>query len=486
MSILSMDLLEARSLFVQHWVAISAGAVFTISLARIFYNRKTGKYPPGPPAWPVIGNILDIPAEYPWKVYRKWGQEANSDVISLKIPGPPLVVLNSAKAADTLLIKRSGIYSDRPRLVMLNELVRADWNLALMPYGERFKAARKLFNKHVDVPYCRPQAISAVRNFLKDALRTNGADHQSLIRLMTGRFILGAGYGIEASSAEDKYIEISETFIREISGATQRGAFAVDAFPILKHIPTWFPGAGFHHIAARIGKYAVEARTLPFAYTEDQVAKGTARRSFATRFLESAGDEVTPQHVDDVRSIIGNMYIAGADTTVLAMRTFVLAMSLYPEAQKKGQKAIDAALGERFPDFNDYGRIPYIDAIINEVLRWKPPLPLSIPHGPTEDDHYDGYFIPKGSIVVANICAILQDENVYGPNTDKFIPERFLTEDGKLSTKLNSEAAFGYGRRQCTGKSTDIALNLSDADILSRSYGKGNDLDGRCVYSEHF
>jgi hypothetical protein len=76
-----MDLLEARSLFVQHWVAISAGAVFTISLARIFYNRKTGKYPPGPPAWPVIGNILDIPAEYPWKVYRKWGQEASESLV---------------------------------------------------------------------------------------------------------------------------------------------------------------------------------------------------------------------------------------------------------------------------------------------------------------------------------------------------------------------------------------------------------------------
>lgn len=135
------------------------------------------------------------------------------------------------------------------------------------------------------------------------------------------------------------------------------------------------------------------------------------------------------------------------------MRTFVLAMSLYPEVQKKAQKAVEAVIGGgRLPDFSDFGSIPYVDALISEVLRWKPPLPLSIPHGAIEDDYYDGFLIPKGSIVVANICAVLQDERVYGPSTNKFIPERFLQSNGKVNPNLNSDAAFGYGRRQCPGK----------------------------------
>lgn len=51
--------------------------------------------------------------------------------------------------------------------------------------------------------------------------------------------------------------------------------------------------------------------------------------------------------------------------TVLAMRTFVLAMSLYPDAQKQGQKAVDAVIGGgRLPDFSDFGKIPYVDAIV--------------------------------------------------------------------------------------------------------------------------
>ncbi|KAJ7218143.1 cytochrome P450 [Mycena pura] len=456
---------DFKTELLQKWPAVFTGALLVATLLSVLSNRRTKRFPPGPRGWPLIGNVLDIPSEYPWKVYRQWGREFNSDIISLKLPGPPLVVLNSATVADTLLIKRSAIYSNRPRMVMLNDLyvaIRADWNLALMPYGERFKgewmswhSARKLFNKHVDVPYCRPQAVEAVRKFLQDLLGAGETNHQSIIRLMTGRFILAAGYGIEVESADDPYIETSETFIKSISHATQRGAFLVDSFPIFKHVPIWFPGANFQRIAAKIRKLAHDARTLPFEFTEAQVSKGAAKRSFATRFLESARDDTSPQEVDDVRSIIGNMYIAyDSDIqTVLAMRTFVLAMSLYPEVQKKGQEAVDAALGgDRLPDFNDFGHIPYVDAIINETLRWQPPLPLSIPHSALEDDHYEGLFIPKGSIVVANICAILQDEKVYGPNTSDFRPERFMMADGTLNKSRSSEPAFGYGRRQCTGK----------------------------------
>jgi cytochrome P450 len=54
-------------------------------------------------------------------------------------------------------------------------------------------------------------------------------------------------------------------------------------------------------------------------------------------------------------------------------------MTLYPHVQKKAQAAIDAVLGgSRLPELADRGSIPYIDALINEVLRWKPVIPLSM------------------------------------------------------------------------------------------------------------
>ena len=52
---------------------------------------------------------------------------------------------------------------------------------------------------------------------------------------------------------------------------------------------------------------------------------------------------------------------------------------MYPEIQKKGQAAVDAAVGsDRLPDYNDEGKIPYVDALVMEVLRWRVMLPLGM------------------------------------------------------------------------------------------------------------
>lgn len=90
--------------------------------------------------------------------------------------------------------------------------------------------------------------------------------------------------------------------------------------------------------------------------------------------------------------------------TVSATYSFFLAMTLHPEVQKKAQDEIDRVVGsDRFPSFSDRANLPYVDAIVKEVLRWNPVAPLSLPHTTIEDDMFEGYYIPKGTIVLANI-----------------------------------------------------------------------------------
>ena len=140
-------------------------------------------------------------------------------------------------------------------------------------------------------------------------------------------------------------------------------------------------------------------------------------------------------------------------------------MALHPEIQKKAQIIVDAALCGRMPTFADYARIPYVEALIEETLRWKPPVLLALPHSALQDDHYEGYAIPKGAIVITNLVAVFSDETVYGAATDEFRPERFLHPDGSLNTAINSAAVFGYGRRQCTGMGESPALGkFTEAD----------------------
>lgn len=88
--------------------------------------------------------------------------------------------------------------------------------------------------------------------------------------------------------------------------------------------------------------------------------------------------------------------------TASAAQVFLIAMAFYPEVQKKAQAEIETVVGlGRLPDFGDGEHLPYIRAVMMEVLRWKPVVPFDTPHAVMEDDEYRGMFIPKGTIVIA-------------------------------------------------------------------------------------
>lgn len=90
----------------------------------------------------------------------------------------------------------------------------------------------------------------------------------------------------------------------------------------------------------------------------------------------------------------------GASSTVIsAIVSFIYLMTINPEIQIVAQREIDSVIeNNSLPTFDDRASLPYVEAIYRELLRFAPPLPLSIPHSTNEDDHYKGYFIPKGNL----------------------------------------------------------------------------------------
>ena len=74
-----------------------------------------------------------------------------------------------------------------------------------------------------------------------------------------------------------------------------------------------------------------------------------------------------------------------------------MAMALHPAVRKRIQDEIDRVVGtDRLPTFEDRPSLPLVDAVVRETLRWRPVVPLAIPHTAIKDDVYKGYFIPKG------------------------------------------------------------------------------------------
>lgn len=78
-------------------------------------------------------------------------------------------------------------------------------------------------------------------------------------------------------------------------------------------------------------------------------------------------------------------------------------MLKYPNVQAKAQAHLEQVLGKnQLPRFDDEPSLPYITAIVKEILRWQLVTPLALPHLNTEEDNYKGYTIPAGSVIIAN------------------------------------------------------------------------------------
>jgi len=134
-------------------------------------------------------------------------------------------------------------------------------------------------------------------------------------------------------------------------------------------------------------------------------------------------------------------------------------MVAFPEVQRRAQAELDDVVGRaRLPTFADAPWLPYVRAIIKEVLRWRPAIERGAPHKAAEDDLYEGMFIPKGATCMANIWHCNRDREIFGDDADDFKPERHLDVKGEevlpgpRETNGEGHVGFGFGRRVCVGK----------------------------------
>ncbi|KAJ7708648.1 cytochrome P450 [Mycena rosella] len=470
-------------------LAISSSLWSILALIILFYgtrwkrNRSRLPLPPGPKKLPIIGNLFDLPSERQWEAYHEWSKEYNSDIIHVDAAGTSIVVLSSMEAVRNLFDKRSALYSDRVWLTMLVELMGWDFSI-----GER--AHRKLFHEAFNVNAVKqfhPQERVAAHRLLRRILN-DPKDIMQHFRHLAAGLIMDVTYGIDIRSPGDPYTTLAEEAMYGVSIATLPGRFLVNTIPALKYVPSWFPGAGFQREAKEWRKVTRELLEMPFAHTKRNIALGSAPPSFTSlrlAALEASPNNKKREHENLIKNTAANIYAAGSDTTAAALGTFVYAMLANPEAQRKAQAEIDAVLGPgHLPDFADEVSLPYVSAVLKEILRWKNVTPIAIPHFVSVDDDYRGYRIPAGSIVIGNTWAILHDENIY-PDPHAFKPERFLL-GGKLNPAVRDPevAAFGFGRRMCPGRhmatSTlfiTIASMLATLDIKKARDEHGNELE---------
>ncbi|KAJ7154341.1 cytochrome P450 [Mycena crocata] len=450
--------------------AVAASACFFLAIV-LPKRRRDSLLPPGPPGDPVIGNLRHMPTADSASVFHEWAKTYGV-VMYLEVLGRPMVILDTHQAAVDLLEKKSLIYSDRPKFTLYQVL---GWtpSLTFLAYGKQFNRHRQMhhsyLNRQKSADFKLMQTQEA-RTLVKHLMECAPDRYEKFLsRHKAYRFSTGIITQIVAGhriiSDDDPYLRMSNMIYESFSVTGSPGSSLVDFFPMFKYLPSWFPGNRHVGVARAWWSTTRELYDFPLDSVKKQQETGDAEPSFILEYLEEGESEADES---DIKGAAATMFAAGEATTWSTLTSFILAMVLHPECQVKAQQEISFVVGDsRLPDFKDRENLPFVECLLQEVLRWNPGLPLGVPHRVMEDDVYCGMLIPKGCLVFPNIKGMSLDDKVYSDPTS-FVPERYLPAPAGKGEPYFSNVAFGFGRRICTGQYfADNSLWIAITSILA-------------------
>lgn len=459
---------------------VVAGVVFLIvtCLVRCYLTRRSFvNIPPGPRPWPVVGNFGGF--FVPLAVRRRLGLQAADNVdtniaqflweqtplygnvFSLFLGSQLIVVLNGYEAVRDALSNHPEVFSDRPDIPIISIMTKRK-GIVFAPFGPLWKKQRKFCHTKLrnfglgklSLEPCILQGLATVKTEL---LRRNedgggaGVDLAPLISNAVSNVICSLVLGQRFNHGDHEFRTLLELMDRGLEICVSRPALLINIFPLLYH----FPFGVFKELRQVERDITAFLKRIIASHRETLDAENP--RDLVDMYLveildqKAAGEADSGFTEDYLFYVIGDLFIAGTDTTANSVLWILLYMVLYPEIQDKVQAEIDTVVGtQRVPSLTDKGSLPFTEATIMEVQRMTVVVPLAIPHMASETKEFKGYTIPKGTLVFPNLWSVHRDPTVW-ENPDTFNPARFLDKEGKLLRK-ECFIPFGIGRRVCMGE----------------------------------
>lgn len=313
-------------------------------------------------------------------------------------------------------------------------------------------------NRHA--PIMRAEATQLMYDLLKQPER-----FLTHVERTTASVILSTVFGMRCPRYESSIISDFFQSQRRWEAVLEPGAHPpVDLIPVLKYVPERW--ASWKTLCRDIRRRQQKLYLGLRDHCEDRIKE--KRRNGC--FMEDVIDQQEKLGLN--REMIG--YVGGAcleggsDNSSIYLHAFLCCIIAFPEVQARAHKEIDEVIGSnRTPTMDDIEHLPYVQAIMKELHRFRPVVPLSLPHASTADEMIDGYLVPAGSMIFMNVYGISHDEEAF-EKPEVFMPERFLesefgTKPGADNTARRNDFAFGAGRRVCPGiqlGTNTVTLNI--------------------------
>ncbi|KIJ26823.1 hypothetical protein M422DRAFT_272027 [Sphaerobolus stellatus SS14] len=248
----------------------------------------------------------------------------------------------------------------------------------------------------------RAVQLKNTRSLLLRLLDTPDAGIIDSLRSSVAGTILEVVYGYNVASADDYFLQTTERSMTTFIETVQPGKFLVETFPPLRHIPSWFSGAGFKRLAEQWRIATIEMVERPFDWANPSIVASMMQK------ISDQEEKLAYESEMIMKSAVAIASIGGTDTSRSAIPLFILSTAMHPSVQQKRKQKLILSSG------------------------------LSVFQISVIGIHY--------------LITILHDPTIY-PDPFEFKPERFI-KDGKSNHDVLDpyEVVFGHGRHVCPGR----------------------------------
>ncbi|RCV30884.1 hypothetical protein SETIT_6G132000v2 [Setaria italica] len=441
------------------WLVVGLFSLYIFQLIRDSRRRL----PPGPwPSKPIIGDLLDLGE--PGQQHRTFQKlsERYGDLMCLRFGSVPHVIVSSPEALREVFHagengKKVDNIAGIPSLDVLTAWGHDSHTIFALPsLDDKWRAVRKFAAAEMLAPRRIAGAGAMMQARIVESLYRYLSDHAARGTTVAIRnavmdpilsLLLGLLYSIDLEPKERAMFRDTIEEIVEILGTGN----VSDMFPAIA--PLDLEGL------RRRTKTLLGIVYHPF--DEQVVLRRRSREAGEPRKndvldtvldkeseWEKEGSLLSPEVI---RVLLSDIYGAGGSSTAALMEWGMVDLIQNPETMHKAKEELKRVLGDKpFIEESDVAKLPYLQAVIKEMLRLRVALPL-MPRKTEADIEVNGYRIPKNTNVLVNAWAINRNAQAW-PDPHKFIPERFL--DGETRSHVGQDfdmIPFGLGRRICPG-----------------------------------
>ncbi|KAM9385851.1 uncharacterized protein KZ484_007430 [Pholidichthys leucotaenia] len=438
--------------------AVLLFAILFILVADFIKNRNPKNFPPGPPALPILGNVLSMDNKQPHIYFSKLA-ERYGNVFSFHFGSSTTVFVCGYKMVKEAIMTQADTFVDRPYSPINERFYLGTSGGLFMSNGEKWKKQRRfalstLRNFGLGKNLMEQCICEELRYLLEDIEQKKGKlfSPAGLFNNAVSNIICQLVMGKRYDYNDHNFRLILKYLSENVQLEGSIWAIFYESFPrVMKHLP------GPHN-----------KMFSNFSSLQDFIGQEVKRhkkdldhnnpRDYIDAFLielekHAVQDKGSNLGFDEVNLILcsADLFFAGTETTATTMMWALVFLINHLDIQEKVQAEIDQVIGQtRQPSMADRPNMPYTDAVIHEIQRMGNIVPLNAERVAARDTTLGGYAIPKGTTLLPMLTSVLFDKNEW-ETPDSFNPGHFLDAQGKF-VRREAFLPFSAGKRVCLGE----------------------------------